>query len=231
MLVLSLVFVVFFFNDTATTEIYTLSLHDALPICPRVVGPHLRHVGVGVGPLARVVRVVAPGGAIGCGLPVEASLVGALAVAKPADALRAEVEDAARALREHDAADRRRPVEEHAVARIPRVVPRAQRGVLLRVVDQRLIGDASGRGAELAGVERKRGRTERRAADDRDAAVAGQGRAAEQAAPLGRHDRHVPRDETGAQLPDPEEATGPTARELRRGPHPVRYDLAAARVV
>src|SRR2546430_5582674 len=27
----------FFFNDTATTEIYTLSLHDALPICPRDV--------------------------------------------------------------------------------------------------------------------------------------------------------------------------------------------------
>src|SRR3712207_6881669 len=33
---------VFFFNDTATTEIYTLSLHDALPIsrrlCDRVRG-------------------------------------------------------------------------------------------------------------------------------------------------------------------------------------------------
>src|ERR1039457_7719034 len=39
----------FFFNDTATTEIYTLSLHDALPISPlpqrrlqkrqRVAGP------------------------------------------------------------------------------------------------------------------------------------------------------------------------------------------------
>src|SRR5690242_21301065 len=28
--------VFFFFNDTATTEIYTLSLHDALPICPCV---------------------------------------------------------------------------------------------------------------------------------------------------------------------------------------------------
>src|SRR3712207_7630961 len=27
----------FFFNDTATTEIYTLSLHDALPILPRMV--------------------------------------------------------------------------------------------------------------------------------------------------------------------------------------------------
>src|SRR5947208_15776438 len=31
----SLVFFFFFFNDTATTEIYTLSLHDALPICGR----------------------------------------------------------------------------------------------------------------------------------------------------------------------------------------------------
>src|SRR3712207_9459604 len=30
---------VFFFNDTATTEIYTLSLHDALPICGRQHGP------------------------------------------------------------------------------------------------------------------------------------------------------------------------------------------------
>src|SRR2546422_7313543 len=29
---LSLLFIFFFFNDTATTEIYTLSLHDALPI-------------------------------------------------------------------------------------------------------------------------------------------------------------------------------------------------------
>src|SRR2546429_3753961 len=26
----------FFFNDTATTEIYTLSLHDALPICDAI---------------------------------------------------------------------------------------------------------------------------------------------------------------------------------------------------
>src|SRR5256885_2759092 len=33
MLALSLPFFFFFFNDTATTEIYTLSLHDALPIC------------------------------------------------------------------------------------------------------------------------------------------------------------------------------------------------------
>src|SRR5256885_13204973 len=31
-LVLSIFFSFFFFNDTATTEIYTLSLHDALPI-------------------------------------------------------------------------------------------------------------------------------------------------------------------------------------------------------
>src|SRR2546430_10877915 len=31
----------FFFNDTATTEIYTLSLHDALPICVHLTGVHL----------------------------------------------------------------------------------------------------------------------------------------------------------------------------------------------
>src|SRR2546429_6943496 len=50
----------FFFNDTATTEIYTLSLHDALPICgtrppagrgsapaprPSGCGPSWRHRG------------------------------------------------------------------------------------------------------------------------------------------------------------------------------------------
>src|SRR3712207_8351885 len=39
----------FFFNDTATTEIYTLSLHDALPICRRAVddavGPLVELVG------------------------------------------------------------------------------------------------------------------------------------------------------------------------------------------
>src|SRR5258707_15391611 len=34
-LVLYLIFFFFFFNDTATTEIYTLSLHDALPISRR----------------------------------------------------------------------------------------------------------------------------------------------------------------------------------------------------
>src|SRR3712207_9097566 len=38
----------FFFNDTATTEIYTLSLHDALPIC------ELRRPSV---PVARAARV------------------------------------------------------------------------------------------------------------------------------------------------------------------------------
>src|SRR3712207_9361444 len=33
-------FFFFFFNDPATTEIYTLSLHDALPISlPRLLGP------------------------------------------------------------------------------------------------------------------------------------------------------------------------------------------------
>src|SRR3712207_8346806 len=35
----------FFFNDTATTEIYTLSLHDALPISFGVVDALQRHPG------------------------------------------------------------------------------------------------------------------------------------------------------------------------------------------
>src|SRR3712207_8294042 len=49
---------IFFFNDTATTEIYTLSLHDALPICGamaasrgggRTEPPFLWFAGVGGG--------------------------------------------------------------------------------------------------------------------------------------------------------------------------------------
>src|SRR5260370_18621597 len=41
----------FFFNDTATTEIYTLSLHDALPIYSRARGDQPRAVhGAGLGP-------------------------------------------------------------------------------------------------------------------------------------------------------------------------------------
>src|SRR2546430_10063739 len=41
MITMSAPFLVFFFNDTATTEIYTLSLHDALPIS--VVTPDGAH--------------------------------------------------------------------------------------------------------------------------------------------------------------------------------------------
>src|SRR5687767_16018088 len=37
MIHLMYVIISFYFNDTATTEIYTLSLHDALPILPSAV--------------------------------------------------------------------------------------------------------------------------------------------------------------------------------------------------
>src|SRR3712207_9536183 len=40
---MSMLCMFFFFNDTATTEIYTLSLHDALPISP--AGRSARSVG------------------------------------------------------------------------------------------------------------------------------------------------------------------------------------------
>src|SRR6266540_5801639 len=48
-----ILFLVFFFNDTATTEIYTLSLHDALPISPGRDGDlsHVRAVGSTGAPL------------------------------------------------------------------------------------------------------------------------------------------------------------------------------------
>src|SRR3990170_8760475 len=36
----------FFFNDTATTEIYTLSLHDALPICGHLAPGEAHRVAV-----------------------------------------------------------------------------------------------------------------------------------------------------------------------------------------
>src|SRR2546427_9355686 len=36
----------FFFNDTATTEIYTLSLHDALPISRRRSPPGFRSIDI-----------------------------------------------------------------------------------------------------------------------------------------------------------------------------------------
>src|SRR5688572_33501994 len=48
-LLLFFFFFFFFFNDTATTEIYTLSLHDALPIS------RLMRIGL-VGKLRREVR-------------------------------------------------------------------------------------------------------------------------------------------------------------------------------
>src|SRR5438094_7072600 len=44
----------FFFHDTATPEIYTLSLHDALPICTvQIQGPVCLANRARIGPVAR----------------------------------------------------------------------------------------------------------------------------------------------------------------------------------
>src|SRR2546430_12040969 len=56
----------FFFNDTATTEIYTLSLHDALPISRigRLASPpHARHSI----PVSSVPTPTRPAGRVGVG--------------------------------------------------------------------------------------------------------------------------------------------------------------------
>src|SRR2546429_6183894 len=55
----------FFFNDTATTEIYTLSLHDALPISANVIGscavtPNSRFAINRVSPKAAPIPITTP---------------------------------------------------------------------------------------------------------------------------------------------------------------------------
>ena len=59
---------IFFFNDTATTEIYTLSLHDALPICfikqtndmTKFLGDSTKQLTVSIDKLKRVEKVFWP---------------------------------------------------------------------------------------------------------------------------------------------------------------------------
>src|SRR6266536_4501866 len=53
----------FFFNDTATTEIYTLSLHDALPISPGLVAAPDWAAAAGVDVAAAVAGAWAAAGA------------------------------------------------------------------------------------------------------------------------------------------------------------------------
>src|SRR2546422_1518431 len=72
----SLIF--FFFNDTATTEIYTLSLHDALPISVAAVAI-LRELG----PVRTAILV---GGKVASGITAE---LGSMKVTEQIDALRA----------------------------------------------------------------------------------------------------------------------------------------------
>src|SRR3712207_8477642 len=71
---LILVLVFFFFNDTATTEIYTLSLHDALPIFAS--GTALGREGERVG---RAAPESALGRAFASGRPITGMLVTELA--------------------------------------------------------------------------------------------------------------------------------------------------------
>src|SRR5687767_15958678 len=51
-----LVMLFFFFNDTATTEIYTLSLHDALPILITAVVLAVLFMMVFAGPISQFVE-------------------------------------------------------------------------------------------------------------------------------------------------------------------------------
>src|SRR2546430_11799291 len=74
MLYLFYFFLFFFFNDTATTEIYTLSLHDALPIWVSGVGREVQPIQSTTSNSAalalggRVAMVTGASGGIGRGL-------------------------------------------------------------------------------------------------------------------------------------------------------------------
>src|SRR3712207_9116667 len=69
-MVLTTIYIFFFFNDTATTEIYTLSLHDALPISQLLVEDYRFGTCVGAEGAAGVLHVaqVLLGGPAGDGL-------------------------------------------------------------------------------------------------------------------------------------------------------------------
>src|SRR3712207_9412025 len=60
MVIANMTVLFFFFNDTATTEIYTLSLHDALPICGPVAAVRSGAVPPGAG--AGIAGTTGPGG-------------------------------------------------------------------------------------------------------------------------------------------------------------------------
>src|SRR3712207_9211063 len=62
----------FFFNDTAATELYTLSLHDALPICSdgaRAAGPRRARCRARPPPRTRPGRVPAAAAPRRCAAP------------------------------------------------------------------------------------------------------------------------------------------------------------------
>src|SRR2546427_13009257 len=76
-----MIFLFFFFNDTATTEIYTLSLHDALPIC---IASHLLQAAIQGGDPHRLAHL----GALDVSLGSAASLLREAAAcidARPSD--------------------------------------------------------------------------------------------------------------------------------------------------
>src|SRR5205823_7315156 len=52
----------FFFNTSATTEIYTLSLHDALPICPFISSMRRRLLPSSGASLRRMPRLIRASG-------------------------------------------------------------------------------------------------------------------------------------------------------------------------
>src|SRR5260370_37293547 len=70
-------FVFFFFNDTATTEIYTLSLHDALPILIWLTISEMGNLACTISMMLSLVRTESAGATGGAGAGAGATGAGA----------------------------------------------------------------------------------------------------------------------------------------------------------
>src|SRR6266496_3075871 len=120
----------FFFNDTATTEIYTLSLHDALPI------------SAVPGPTASFSAWSYPGPRSGAAMPIAGRWRRAAVAMREAQPGRAEPAD--------EVPVRIVLVDDHAILR------QGLRSLLEREHDLQVVGEASSAGEALAVVERTR---------------------------------------------------------------------------
>lgn len=180
----------------------------------RVVRPHLMTVGIAVRALVAVERVVAVADPRGARhrLLVERLIRGALPIARRA-AVPANEQDRPRARGKRDAAHARGPGEIRILN-----VGIAEGLMLGGIADEQRRGLRAT--PQRGRVEHARGRAVATARDDRNAALPGEHRPAEQRTPLGGDDAHIPAEQArpiAAHAIRAGETADRRSREMRRG--------------